>query len=171
MEAEVNITKSDNVIRLKNDDILRLKIVDTEGNYTGNQLEFDLSDIELPLKYQQIVEEDKKNRAYLKNQFTIIDKKEDHKGKKLLSSNEEAKIKAMAEFFKKEKEIYDMFLGKNGVDKLLNGRKLTLNTLAEIDEIIETAILPKMEVNAKSVKEKIMSKYSIKEDKRDDVIE
>jgi hypothetical protein len=43
--------------------------------------------------------------------------------------------------------------------------------LAEIDEIIEKTILPKMEVNAKSVKEKIMSKYSIKEDKRDDVIE
>lgn len=171
MEADVKITESDNVIQLKNDDILRLKIVDTEGNYTGNQLEFDLSDIELPLKYQQIIEEDKRNRAYLKNQFTIIDKKEDHKGKKLLSSNEEAKIKAMAEFFKKEKEVYNMFLGENGVEKLLNGRKLTLNTLAEIDEIIETAILPKMRINVKSVKDKIMSKYSIKENKRDDVIE
>ena len=171
MEAEVNITKSDNVIQLKNDDILRLKIVDTKGNDTGNQLEFDLSDIELLLTYQKIVEEDKRNRAYLKNQFTIIDKKEDHKGKKLLSSNEEAKIKVMAEFFKKEKEVYDMFLGENGVDKLLNGRKLTLNTLAEIDEIIEKTILPKMEINAKSVKDKIMSKYSIKENKRDDVIE
>lgn len=171
MEADVKITESDNVIQLKNDDILRLKIVDTEGNYTGNQLEFDLSDIELPLKYQQIVEEDKRNRAYLKNQFTIIDKKEDHKGKKLLSSNEEAKIKAMAEFFKKEKEVYNMFLGENGVEKLLNGRKLTLNTLSEIDEIIEKTILPKMEINAKSVKDKIMSKYSIKENKRDDVIE
>lgn len=171
MEAEVNITKSDNIIQLKNDDILRLKIVDTEGNYTGNQLEFDLSDIELPLRYQKIIEEDKKNRTYLKNQFTIIDKREDHKGKKLLSSNEEAKIKAMAEFFKKEKEVYDMFLGENGVDKLLNGRKLTLNTLAEIDEIIEKAILPKMEINAKSIKEKIMSKYNVTESKRDDVIE
>lgn len=171
MEAEVNITKSDNIIQLKNDDILRLKIVDTEGNYTGNQLEFDLSDIELPLRYQKIIEEDKKNRTYLKNQFTIIDKREDHKGKKLLSSNEEAKIKAMAEFFKKEKEIYNMFLGENGVEKLLNGRKLTLNTLSEIDEIIEKTILPKMEINAKSVKDKIMSKYSVKENKRDDVIE
>lgn len=171
MEAEVNITKSDNIIQLKNDDILRLKIVDTEGNYTGNQLEFDLSDIELPLRYQKIIEEDKKNRTYLKNQFTIIDKREDHKGKKLLSSNEEAKIKAMAEFFKKEKEVYNMFLGENGVEKLLNGRKLTLNTLAEIDEIIEKAILPKMEINAKSIKDKIMSKYSVKENKRDDVIE
>lgn len=171
MEAEVNITKSDNVIQLKSDDILRLKIVDTEGNYTGNQLEFDLSDIELPLTYQKILEEDKRNRSYLKNQFTIIDKKEDHKGKKLLSSNEEAKIKAMAEFFKKEKEVYNMFLGENGVEKLLNGRKLTLNTLSEIDEIIEKTILPKMEINAKSVKDKIMSKYSTKENKRDDVIE
>lgn len=171
MEAEVKITKSDNVIQLKNDDILRLKIVDTEGNYTGNQLEFDLSDIELPLKYQQVLEEDKKNRAYLNNQFTIIDKKEDHKGKKLLSSNEEAKIKAMAEFFRKEREVYDKFLGENGVAKLLNGRKLTLNTLAEIDDIIINTILPKMEINAKAIKEKIMSKYSIKEDKRDDVIE
>lgn len=160
-----------NVIQLKKDDILRLKIVDTEGNDTGNQLEFDLSDIELPLIYQKIIEEDKKNRAYLRNQFTIIDKKEDHKGKKLLSSNEEAKVKAMAEFFKKEKEIYDMFLGENGVDKLLNGRKLTLNTLTEIDEIIEKTILPKMKTNAQNIKEKIMSKYSIKEDKRDDVIE
>lgn len=171
MEAEVNNTKSDNIIQLKKDDILRLKIVDTEGNDTGNQLEFDLSDIELPLTYQKIIEEDKRNRAYLKNQFTIIDKKEDHKGKKLLSSNEEAKIKAMAEFFKKEKEVYNMFLGENGVEKLLNGRKLTLNTLAEIDEIIENAILPKMKVNAKTIKEKIMSKYNATESKRDDVIE
>ncbi len=171
MEADVKITESDNVIQLKKDDILRLKIVDTEGNYTGNQLEFDLSDIELPLTYQKIIEEDKKNRAYLRNQFTIIDKKEDHKGKKLLSSNEEAKVKAMAEFFKKEKEIYNMFLGENGVEKLLNGRKLTLNTLAEIDDIIENSIMPKMKVNAQSIKDKIMSKYSIKEDKRDDVIE
>lgn len=171
MEADVKITESDNVIQLKDDDILRLKIVDTKGNDTGNYLEFDLSDIELPLTYQKIIEEDKKNRAYLRNQFTIIDKKEDHKGKKLLSSNEEAKIKAMAEFFKKEKEVYNMFLGENGVEKLLNGRKLTLNTLSEIDEIIEKTILPKMEINTKSVKEKIMSKYSIKENKRDDVIE
>lgn len=171
MEADVKITESDNIIQLKDDDILRLKIVDREGNDTGNYLEFDLSDIELPLKYQQIIEEDKRNRAYLKNQFTIIDKKEDHKGKKFLSLNEEAKIKAMADFFRKEKEVYNMFLGEKGVEKLLNGRKLTLNTLAEIDEIIEKTILPKMKVNAKSVKEKIMSKYSTKEDKRDDVIE
>jgi len=160
---------TDNIIQLKeNKDILRLGIRDAKGNDTGEYLEFDLEDIELPLRYQEILEEDKKNRAFLKNQFTIIDKKEDHKGKKLLSANEEAKIKAMNDFYKKEIEIYNMFLGERGVEKLLNGRKISWGTLDEIDEIIETAILPQLKVNAQSIKEKIMKKYS---NKRDDIIE
>lgn len=168
MEAEVRNTKSDNIIQLKKDDILRLKIIDSEGNDTGNVLEFDLADVELPIRYQKIIDEDRKNRAYLKNQFTIIERKQDHAGKKLLSSNDEAKMKAVIEFFKKEIEVYNLFLGENGVQKLLNGRKLTWTTLQEIDEIIETAIAPKLEINAENVKNKIISKYSTK---RDDVIE
>ena len=107
----------------------------------------------------------------MKNQFLIIEKRQDVKGKKLFSKNEEDKFKAISNFLKKEVEVYNMFLVERGVEKLLNGRKLTLNTLAEIDEIIEKTILPKMKINAKSVKDKIMSKYSIKENKRDDVIE
>ena len=153
-----------------NKDILKLRIRDTEGNDTGNYLEFNLEDIELPIRYQQIIEDDKKNRADLRNKFVIIDKQQDHKGKKLLSYNEEQKIKAMQDFYKKEVEIYNMFLGKNGVEKLLNGRELSWSTLDEIDEIIENAILPKLKVNAEDIKKKIMSKYSNKE-KRDDVIE
>lgn len=168
MEAETNV-KSDNKIQLKeNKDVLKLQIVDAQGNDTGNYLEFNLQDIELPLRYQTIIEEDKKNRANLKNQFVIIDKKQDHKGKKLLSANEEAKIKAMMDFYKKEVEIYNMFLGKNGVEKLLNGRELSWNTLEEIDAIIEENILPKLKVNAEDIKSRIMQKYS---NKRDDIIE
>lgn len=160
MEAEKKI-KSDNEIQLKrNEDLLRLKIIDENGNETGNYLEFDLEDIELPIKWQQLMEEDKKNRAYLRNQFTIIEKKEDHKGKKLLSANEEAKVKAMQDFYKKEVEVYNMFLGENGVEKLLNGRKLNWSTLSEIDKIIIEVILPKLEINANKIKEKIMKKYS-----------
>lgn len=163
MEAELK-NKSDNVIQLKkNDDILRLRIVDEEGNDTGNYLEFNLEDIELPIRYQTIIEEDKKARARLKEQFIIIDKKQDHKGKKLLSFKEEEKIKAMQEFYRREVEIYNMFLGDNGVEKLLNGRQLSWGTLAEIDEIIEQNILPKLNVSAENVKAKIMKKYSNKE--------
>ena len=170
MEAEINI-KSDNVIQLKQaKDVLRLKIKDENGNDTGNFLEFNLGDLDYLLVLQDMMEADKKNRAYLKNQYDIIDKKQDHKGKKLFSSNEEAKIKATNEFYKKEAEIYDMFLGKDGVKKLLNGRKLTLARLDEIDEIIEKAILPKLQIKAEDIKKNIMQKYSNNE-KRDDVIE
>ena len=163
--------KVENEIKLnKAKDILRLKIKDEKGNDTGNFLEFNLGDLDYLLILQDMMEADKKNREYLKNQYTIIDKKEDHKGKKLFSSNEEAKIKATNEFYKKEAEIYDMFLGKDGVKKLLNGRKLTLARLDEIDEIIEKAILPKLQIKAEDIKKDIMAKYSNKT-KRDDVIE
>ena len=169
MEAEINVKSDNDTIQLKrNENILRLRIKDEEGNDTGNFLEFNLEDIELPIRYQEIIELDKKNRLDLKNKYTIIDKKQDHKGKKLLSSNEEARIKATIEFYKKEVEIYNMFLGENGVEKLLNGRQLSWGTLQEIDEIIEQVIVPKLEINAENIKKKIMSKYGTK---RDDVIE
>lgn len=171
MEAEINVKSDNNIIQLKESkDILRLRIKDEDGNDTGNFLEFNLGDLDYLLVLQDMMEADKKNREYLKNQYTIIDKKEDHKGKKLFSSNEEAKIKATNEFYKKEAEIYDMFLGKDGVKKLLNGRKLTLARLDEIDEIIEKAILPKLQIKAEDIKKDIMAKYSNKS-KRDDVIE
>ena len=163
--------KVENEIKLnKAKDILRLKIKDEKGNDTGNFLEFNLGDLDYLLILQDMMEADKKNREYLKNQYTIIDKKEDHKGKKLFSANEEAKIKVTNEFYKKEAEIYDMFLGKDGVKKLLNGRKLTPATLDEIDEIIEKAILPKLQIKAEDIKKDIMAKYSNRA-KRDDVIE
>lgn len=161
----------DNVIQLNNDeDILRFTIKDKDGKETGECLEFNLQDIELPIKWQNLVEEDKKARTYLQNQFTIISKKQDHKGKKLLSANEEAKIKAMQEFYKKEIGIYNMFLGENGVQKLLNGGQVSWNTFERIDKIIVDTILPKLKINADDIKKQIMTKYTNK-NKRDDVIE
>ena len=171
MEAEINVKSDNNIIQLKESkDILRLKIKDEKGNDTGNFLEFNLGDLDYLLILQDMMEADKKNREYLKNQYTIIDKKQDHKGKKLFSSNEEAKIKATNEFYKKEAEIYDMFLGKDGVKKLLNGRKLTLARLDEKNKKKEKAILPKLQIKAEDIKKNIMAKYSNKA-KRDDVIE
>lgn len=168
MGAELK-NKSDNYIQLKeNKDILKLWIRDEYENETGEYLKFNLEDIELPLKFQTLLEEDKRARLDLKNQLTIIDKKQDHRGKKLFSANEEAKMKAMKEFYKKEEEIYNMFLGENGVKKLLNGEALSWTSLEIIDRIIEEQIMPKLEVNASNIKAKIMAKYS---NKRDDVIE
>lgn len=169
MEAEIKEITSDSVIRLKkNKDILNLKIIDENGNDTGESLQFDLEDIELPIKYQEIIEKDKKARTHLKFRLDEIERTPDKKGKKLLSANEEAKVKAMQEFYKEEVQIYNMFLGEKGVEKLLNGRKLNWGTLEEINEIIEENIVPKLKVNAQNIKDKIMKKYS---NKKDDVIE
>lgn len=156
-------------IKLKNDeDILRFKIQDANGKETGETLEFDLRDIEAPFRYQELLERDKKARIKLKADMIAIEKKKDTKGKKLYSSKEEATLKAVKEFYQEEEKVYDMFLGEGGVKKLLNGRALGLGTLSEIDEIITTYIIPKLEENAKDIKKEIMNKYS---NKKDDVIE
>ena len=151
---------TDNIIKLNKSDVLTLRIQTSEGEDTGEFLEFDLGDIELPLKYQELIEKDKKNKEHLRNQVLIIDKREDVKGKKLLSKNEEDKLRAINEFFVKEIEVYNMFLGPRGVEKLLNGRKFTWTTLQEIDEIIEKQIAPHLEINMENITEKIKKKYS-----------
>lgn len=151
---------TDNVIKLNKDNLLRLKIETSDGKDTGEYLEFDLEDIELPLKYQEIIEKDKKNKEYLKNELLIIDRRQDVKGKKLLSKNEEDKIKAIKDFFNKEVEVYNILLGENGVQKLLNGRKVGWMTLQEIDEIIEKQIVPHLDLKMEDIENKIKQKYS-----------
>lgn len=150
---------TDNYIQLNKDNILRLGIKDSEGNDTGNVLEFDLEDTTLLLRYQELVEKEKKNRIWLNNQFLIIDKKQDHKGKKLLSSNEEAKLETINEFFKKEKEVLDMFLGEGGVDKLLNGRKLGWTSFKEINDIITKQIAPYFDKTMENITSKVKELY------------
>ena len=162
---------TDNVIKLNKDSILRLIIQTDEGKDTGEILEFDLEDIELPLKYQELIEKDKKNKEYLRNQMIIIDKRQDVKGKKLLSKNEEDKIRALNEFFNKEIEVYNMFLDENGVQKLLNGRRIGWTTLQEIDEIIEKQIAPHLDVNMKNITQKVKEKYGQTINKNEDQIE
>lgn len=150
---------TDNFIKLNKNDILRLGIMTEDGKDTGEVLEFDLEDIELPLRYQELLEKDKKNKENLRNQMIIIDKRQDVKGKKLMSKNEEDKLKALNDFFKKEIEIYNLFLGENGVQKLLNGRRIGWSSLEEIDEIIVKQIAPHLDLSMTKISDKIKQKY------------
>lgn len=160
---------TDNTIKLNKNNILKLKIVTSEGEDTGEYLEFDLEDIGLLLRYQDLIEKDKKNREHLKNEFYIIDKRQDVKGKKLLTKNEEDKLKALNDFFKNETEVYNMFLGERGVEKLLNGKKLGWTSLQEIDEIITKQITPYLDINMNDITEKIKKKYGTV--KQEDILE
>lgn len=161
----------DNFIQLKEDNVLRLGIKDKNGNPTGEHLEFDLEDIELPLKYQELLEQIKKNNKNLKNEFIIIDKRQDVKGKKLYSKNEEDKIKVLQDYFKKQVEAYNMFLGENGVQKLLNGRNIGWTTLEEIDDIIATQISPYFDNTIEKITKKVKEKYGNFKVKKEDEIE
>lgn len=159
---------TDNFIKLNESDVLRLKIRTKEGKLTGEELVFDLEDIELPIIYQDMLEGLKKNAKNLENQLLIIERRQDVKGKKLMSKNEEDKILAFNKFYKEQERLYNMFLGENGVKKLLNGRKLGWTSLSEIDEIIEKQILPYIDIDMKKISNKIKEKY--KDDSSNEVI-
>lgn len=152
-------------IQLKKSNILKIGIKDAEGNDTGEHLEFDLEDIELPFKLSDCDKQHKRNLSELKRKFLVIDKKQDKKGNNLFSANEEAKIKAMKEFYEKEEKALDLFLGEGGTKKLLNGRNPYYTMYDDISQILEP-IYPKLELNAHSIEEKIKSKY--KTDKKED---
>ena len=107
-------------IKLKKSNILKFGIQTEDGVDTGNYLEFDLEDIELPIRLQECLERHKKNEQFIRNQFIIINKRQDRKGKKLYSANEEAKIKAMQEYYKKEIECLVLFLGVGGTEKTMS---------------------------------------------------
>lgn len=159
----------DNTIKLNKSDVLTLKIRTAEGELTGEVLTFDLEDVELPLRYQELMEQHKKNIANINNQLLIINKRQDVKGKKLLSKNQEDEIRAINDFFKKEVEVYNMFLGENGVEKLLNGRKIGWTTLEEIDEIVSKQIAPYIKVDMDRITDKIKAKYSKIQDNKEDI--
>lgn len=149
-------------------DIFRLGIIDEKGNIVkddkGNEvcLEFDLADIELPLRYNKCVNSIDSSRRNLRNQFLIIDKKQNHKGKQLLSSNEEAKAKALMMFYKEAEDAMDLFLGKGGTKKFLNGRKPYWEMFDDLSETIEP-YMDKMQLTIDDMTARIKNKYKVKE--------
>lgn len=159
----------ENVIKLKKrKDILKLGIIDENGNIVkdnnGNEvyLEFDMGDIELPLKYNKCINLINKARQNLKAQFIIIDKRKDHKGKQLLSSNEEAKAKAIKQFYIEMEKAMDLFLGQGGTKKYLNGKNPYWEMWDDISEALEPH-LNKMKLTVTDMTNRIKEKYKVTE--------
>lgn len=149
----------DYTIQYKDTDTLEFKILDSKGNETGETLKFNLNDVELPLKLQDIQEKIKKSRINLKNKATLIKSRPDKRGKKLMSANEEAMIQLIGDFFKEQAQIYNQFLGKNGVEKLLCGCPLGWTSLKKIDEIVEKTIMPELNTSMDKIMKEIKDIY------------
>ena len=162
-------TEKESFIQLKKlDCLLRFGIKDENGNDTGKMLVFNLEQVNYPLKIQECIELHKKNIQWLKDKMIILEKQEDKKGKKLLSWKEEEGIKAHEEFYKKEMEALDLFLGNGSTQMILDcyGIEPYYSMFDDIVEMIEP-IMPMLQNNAEYLKKKhedIMKKYSNKEE-------
>ncbi|MBO7732038.1 MAG: hypothetical protein J6S67_05785 [Methanobrevibacter sp.] len=147
-------------IQLKKDNVCRIKVKDQEGKERG-VLEFDLEDIELPIRYEKMFEMHRQNESWARHQLLIIDKKQDVPGK-VLSKNEMAKLKVIKEFYLKDMKALDMFLGEGKTQMILDimGRKPYLSMFDDIGEAL-TPINKILEENSKITEEKIKDKYKI----------
>lgn len=147
-------------------DVLQLGFKDKDDNIVkdekGNEvfIEFDLGDIELPLKYNKCINQIEQARRNLKSQFIIIDKKQDHKRKQLLSSNEYEKVKATKQFYKDMEMAMDLFLGQGGTKKFLNGRNPYWEMWDDIDEMLKP-YYDKMKLTVNDMTDRIKEKYKV----------
>lgn len=144
-------------IQLKKDDILRVGIKDANGKDTGEHLEFDLEDIELPLRIEEAMEKHKRNMEELRKRKFILDKNKDNK------RNDIETLKLMKEFFAEEEKTLDLFLGKGGTKKMLNGRKYYYTMFDDIIDMLEP-IFPLIEERASKIADKIKNKYGNNEE-------
>ena len=158
---------NDNFIQLKKSSVLKIGIKTADGVDTGEHLEFDMEDVELPLRLNECEAQHRKNINDLKMKTLLIDKKEDKKGKKLLSWKEEEKIKLFKEFYDKEMETLDLFLGKGGTAKLLNGRNPYYSMYEDISEMLKP-ILPLLQKSTDDIINKVKEKYA---NVKDDVLQ
>ena len=157
----------ENFIQLKKSSVLKIGIKTADGVDTGEHLEFDMEDVELPLRLNECEAQHRKNINDLKMKTLLIDKKEDKKGKKLLSWKEEEKIKIFKEFYDKEMESLDLFLGKGGTAKLLNGRNPYYSMYEDISEMLKP-ILPLLQKSTDDIINKVKEKYA---NVKDDVLQ
>jgi len=152
----------------KREDILKLGFQDSEGNILKDNkgqevyIEFDLGDINLPLNYNKCINQIDQARRNLKSQFIIIDKKQDRKGKQLLSSNEELKVKALKQFYKEMEIAMDLFLGQGGTKKFLNGKNPYYEMWDDISEAIDP-YMDRMKLTVKDMGNRIKEKYKVTE--------
>ena len=148
-------------IQAERNNILQVGILDENGNDSGEYFEFDVEDIELPLRLNRSSAMHHNNCKKLKATLLIIDKKKDFTKKgQILSNNEKEKLKAFNQFYADEEKALDLFLGEGTTKKYLKvcKRNPYYSMYEDINEKLEP-ILPKLKCNIDNLTDKIKNKY------------
>lgn len=154
-------------IQLNKQNVKRFGIKDSQGNDTGEYLEFDLEDLGLPIRYQKLLDDGKKSFIRYQNKLNEIEKISNKSGKKAFSLQDEKRLKALNDYYAEQIDIMDNFLGKGKTMALLCGRKPYIFMFDDIAEALNQMI-PELNKSADAIKERIKEKYG---DKVGDILE
>ena len=109
----------ENSIQIKEKNILKFNVKKENGEDTGLVLKFDLQDIEMPLRINNMKKMHDKNQSILKQKYQVLEKQQDKKGKNLLTWKQEEKIKLIREFYDNDMKALDMLIGQGMTKKIL----------------------------------------------------
>lgn len=145
-------------IRIERKDIYTIEV-----NDKGETIEFDLVDIELPIKCEKAWAEVNKIAKELQAQLVIISKQEDTKcDGRLMTKKEEMTVEVYRKAFKDMRTAMDGFLGDGACQKIFGDR----NYLEMFNDLFEALKphLEKMELTVGGIMDRIKNKYGKKDD-------
>ena len=165
--TDTNKSQTINQIRIKRreDEVYRINISDD-----GQEIVFDLLDINLPYKVNKAFMDIEKNLKYCEGNILAIKNKYKNQKpvKKGMITQEELEIQnEYRKMYQKDREAMDELLGKGTMQALFGDS----NYLTMFDDLFEQLEphLSRLEINVDSVKERLKKKYHIGENNRNEV--
>lgn len=135
-----------------NKDVYRIEV-----NDNGEYIEFDLLDIDLPMKLINGVEELKKEEKIYRQKSNAL--RNQYKDKELYVKMYDLD----RDYCNKLRKVFDGFLGEGACQKIF-GSTNRINMFNDFMEQLEPHF-DKMELNIQGIKEKLYNKYSVKDKK------
>ena len=127
-------------------------------NEQGDYIEFDLLDIELPLKVEKTRKELLKQNSIFRNRCKAIEKQyKDNRDLMMINT-----YKAELDFCKKCREVLDGLLGEGACQKIFGNTNRYGMFEDYFDQLSE--ILGNLEIDIEAIKEKLINKYKQSKD-------
>lgn len=151
-------------------DTKKFWITTKEGKETGEYIEINLEGLGILDRIDQFYHDYPKNRKWIRDELLIIQKKQDFTKKgQLMSNNQRLEYEAVKKYYNMQKNTFNLFLGENGVDKLLYGRELEWDTIEEIEKLISEQIIPQLDVTMNKISDKIIKKYNVSKEDAEEI--